>query len=506
MKKLLTLLFLGFYSFSFAQEYFSSYERIPRLDEADHFYYIEWELNPADFPNKLSDIETLKTRNQQSNVTYKITKNGASATVEQLINGKLYSESNYKNGLLDGTKTIYYNTGAPFQEFEFKKGKANGLVKVYDDNYHLVTVTNYKNNVRDGLRKFTNPRRDEMIIEGNYVNGTLVGDLKIFSNNSMYTFPNDLKKGKVQRFYNDKLISEFYLSNENTIEGEYKYYNPETGKLIKKTPYLNGKENGVEEIYNKKGDLINTTNYKAGKKIGDYKLYSNDKKLVKEEYYDDDGQKIGTWKEYTKNGELVNEQNYQNDKLNGVSKRFGNGFLLEISEMKDNKRNGLAKFYKSGTTRLTSEVYYLNDKFYKEMVYYDNGKTFSIREIDAKAKTSSTKYYNPDGSFFHENISNDDYVAVGLQKSVEKVDDALVVRSETFYDGKKNRVKQKSYGYKRDGSYTEYNFRNNTYHGESKSFNALTGETKTIYYYETKNVYKIVTKEEFEKLTADEKK
>lgn len=510
MKKLFTLLFLVFSALVFSQQYYSgNYASMPRLDDADNFYYIEWELNPADFPNRLSDIETLKKQNQQPNIQYNITKNGASADVEQLINGQLYSKSSYKNGVLDGNKSIYFENGNLFQEFNFKNGKANGVSNIYDEKYHLILSTTYKDNVKNGIRKFTNPRRDEMTIEGNYVNGKLVGDLKIYSNGtntSLYTYPNDLKKGKVKRFHNDKLLAEFTIYDENKITGDVKTYNPETGKLIKKTPYLFGQINGFEEIYNLQGELVSKAEYKFGNKIGEHKTYSNDKKLLKEEYYDDNGLKTGTWKEYGKNGEVYTEQEYKNDKLNGFSKRYSQGLLQETSKYKDNKRNGLAKFYKSGTTLVTSDVYYLNDYFYKEIVYYDNGKVFSLREIDPKTKTTTAKYYNPDGTFYHENITLENNINVGLNKSIEKVDNALVVRTETWYDGKKNRVKQISYGYKRDGSYTEYNFRNNTFHGESKSFNPTTGETKIIYYYETKNKYKIVTKEEFEKLTADEKK
>lgn len=507
MKKLFTLAFLGFSALVFSQQYYSgNFASMPRLDEADMFYYIEWELNPADFPNKLSDIETLKKQNQQPNIQYNITKNGASANVELLLNGQLYSQSSYKNGLLDGEKSIYFENGNLFQQFNFKNGKANGISTIYDEKYNVILTTNYKDNIKNGLRKFNNPRRDEMSIEGNYVNGKLIGDLKITSNSSFYTYPNDLKKGKVQRFYNDKLVSEFTIYDESKITGDLKNYNPETGKLLRKTPFLLGKVNGVEEIYTTQGELLNTLEYKSGNKIGEHKMYSNDKKLLKEEYYDDNGLKTGKWKEYGKNGEIYTEQEYKNDKLNGFSKRYSQGLLQEINEYKDNKRNGLAKFYKSGTTLLTSDVYYLNDYFYKEIVYYDNGTVFSLREIDPKTKATTIKYYNPDGMFYHENKMLKDNITIGLNKSIEKVDNNLVVRAETWYDGKKNRLKQISYAYKRDGSYTEYNFRNNTYHGESKSFDSNTGETKITYYYETKNKYKIVSKEEFEKLTAAEKK
>jgi len=161
-----------------------------------------------------------------------------------------------------------------------------------------------------------------------------------------------------------------------------------------------------------------------------------DKKLIKEEYYDDNGIKTGTWKEYYKDGQLSREQEYKNDSLNGFSKRYNNGFLLENTTYKNGKREGLAKFYKSGTTNLESEVYYENDNFYREIMYYDSGTTFSIREIDPKTKAISVKYFNPNGSLFHENKFLANNIAVGLNKSVEKKDNNLIVRTETLYDEK----------------------------------------------------------------------
>lgn len=509
MKKSFYLVLLVVNFFANAQDnYVNTVEfSLPRIKDSENFFFSEWELNPAEMSNKLSDIEALqKTNSKGQLVRYEIDENAnGTKTVTAYANNQKFSEAFYKNGLLEGIKTIYHTSGLPFQEFEFKKGKVDGVCKVYNFESQLVLETNYKNNLKNGTRKFYTGRREGEILEGNYVNGNLVGDLKFYTKyNYSYTLPNDLKKGKVVCFYDNQKLSEFSIL-DGKVNGIANQFNIKSGTIVAKIPYCLGEKNGIAEFYSAQGELINKIKFKFGKKVGEHKIFSIDKKLIKEEYYDENGNKIGTWKDYDKDGQLSKEQEFKNDSLNGFSKWYSKGFLQEITVYEKGKREGLAKFYKSGTANLESEVYYENDNFYKEIIYYDSGTTFSIRDIDQKTKAISVKYFNPNGSLFHENKFLINNIAVGLNKSIEKKDNNLIVRTETLYDVKNNRIRQTSFGYKNDGSYTEYSFRNNTFHGESKSFNAATNETKIVYYYETNKTYKIVTKEEFEKLSANEK-
>lgn len=481
---------------------------MPRMrDEYYNFFFIEWELNPVNMITTLAEIEKLQHEITNYPIKYYISKeNNAITRVEIYANNRKFEESTYKNGLLDGKKIIYHTSGMPFQEIEYKKGKVDGVCKVYNSDDKLVLETNYKNNLKHGLRKYYGDKRRTETLEGNYENGNLISDLKYYDQyNNLTIFPNDLKTGKVQTFFNNNLVLDYTIVNQK-IHGIVTKYNYQTKTVVSKTPYYLNQRNGFAEYYNNKGELLNKLEFKNDKKIGEHKKYSNDKTLLKEEYFDENGLKTGAWKEYNEQGKIVSEQNYKNDSLNGKSLRYNNEFLIEIAEYKNGKREGLQKNYNSKTSNLESEVYYANDRFYKEIVYYPNGKAFSIRDINPKNQETSIKYYNPDGSFFYENKSFPDYKIVGLHKIIEKIDNDLFVRTETIYDDKHNRTWQKSYGYKKDGSYTEYNFRNNVWHGQCKSFDATTGETKIFFYYEKDKKWTKVTKEEFDKLTVAEKK
>lgn len=511
MKKLFLLQLFFISSLSIAQDWYSNtntsydYElRMPQIKNAENFFYSEWELNPAEMPNKLSDIETLKKTNTQKNIKYEITKTkDGISTVIVYINNQIYSEASYKNGLLDGKKVINHVNGSSFQEINFKNGKANGIHKVYDENYNLVLETNYKDNLKNGLRKYTHPNRDKDVLEGNYVNGNLVGNLKFTTKYDYYVLPSDLKKGKVERFANNKLITEFYIINTKEIHGIAKVYNFETRKLAANVPYYLGEKHGLAEYYNPTGELISKQEYKFGKKIGDHKMYSKSKKLLREEHYDADGLKIGSWKTYNNDGVLEQEQTYKNDSLHGLSINYKNGNITNSAEYKNGKKNGLT-VYNNDKNQKSSDVIYENDNLIKEIIYYQNGSVFSLQELNRETELYTTKYFDKQGKLIHENRYNANKNPVGINKFFVLNGDEPNSNSEVHYDqnGKKIKYISKIYG----GGTTETNYRNDSPHGEKIMRNDNNEIISVEYFYEEKYNSKKVTKEEFEKLVKAEKK
>ncbi|WP_288983987.1 hypothetical protein [uncultured Flavobacterium sp.] len=509
MKKIF-ILYMFFVTFTtVAQDWYPNdgYEfqiRMPEIRNLENFFYNEWELNPAEISFKLSDIEMLKKTNSHENIRYEITKNKLGiTTVSIYVNTRIYSEAMYKNGVLEGKKTIYHVNGSTFQEINFKNGKANGAYNIYDDEYHLVIETHYKDNLKNGIRRYTYPNRDKKILEGNYVNGNLVGNLKYYEDNDVFILPNDMKKGKVQRFINNKLISEYNIVNSRDIHGEAKIYNYETGNLSVKIPYYLGEKHGVVTFYNTKGEITSNYEYSFGKKIGEHKTYSKDKKLIKEEYYDAQGLKIGTWKNYNASGELEREQKYKNDSLNGASITYRNGKITSSTEYKNNKKNGLT-IYNKDNQQKSSEVIYENDELVKETAYYANQAIFYIQERDKTTGAYNIKYYDKTGKLLHENKYNDKNLPIGINKFYTLKDDEANSNSETHYDvnGKKIKYIYKMYG----GGTVETNYRNELMHGVKIIFDEKTNTETKEYYYESKGNSKKVTQEEFENLVKGEKK
>jgi len=246
MKKSFYIIVLLVNFFANAQEnYATSVEfSMPRIKGSENFFFSEWELNPVEMPNKLSDIEALeKTNSKNQSVRYEINNNSnGTKTVIIYANNQKFSEASYKSGLLDGKRTIYHSSGLPFQEFEFKKGKVDGVCKVYDSDNNLVFETNYKNNLKNGIRKFYTGKREGEILEGNFVNGNLVGDLKFYTkNNFSYILPNDLRNGKVTCFYNDQRLSEYSIL-DGKVNGIANQFNSKSGTIVAKIPYCLGEK------------------------------------------------------------------------------------------------------------------------------------------------------------------------------------------------------------------------------------------------------------------------
>lgn len=483
--------------------YVNSDVYVPRIKQSETFFYSEYEFLLNEKQKTLAEIQTEIKANTFEPITYQVAKIDPHSTkVMKFIKGNIFSEKTYKNNVLNGITKIYYPDGITFQEANFVDGKVNGLYKIFsnDSDHSLVLETNYKNGIRNGIRRYTIPRENE-VLEGNYVNGNLVGDLKYSTKYGYHLLPNDLKKGKVKTFSNQKLVSEFYIINEKDIHGEAIIYFYDVDKIAMKIPYFLGEKNGTARMYDREGKEVNTIKYKHNKKVGDYIHYTKDNQISSEEHYDDEGNKTGVWKEY-KNGLIYSEQSYKDNKLNGPYKLYKNGILQNVEEYKNGIRNGKSENYNAENGQLISESVYKNDVTVKSIQYYKNQAKFSVFEKEEQSNVFTTKYYDKSGKLLHENKYNETRQPIGIQKNFSLRNDEAYANSETHYDANGKQTKH-IYNFGSNSS-TETNYRNGVPHGEKIT---TKDDVKTIeYYYESKGNSKKVTKEEFESLVKAEKK
>lgn len=508
---------------------------LPDDDIFDQFHFVRYEINPSDLPSRFSDIKksgnskvlplknenefvviTKENRRQEwegliSEIKYTVQKNGKITTVRAQVEETLFFTANYVKDVLEGTFTFYYPDGTVFQEIEFTHGKANGNTKLYDQNHELVLETNYKDNLRHGKRKLfiLKKRRYEEdastpYLEGNYMNGQLLGELKYQETVSKYSLlPPDGQKGTVRYFYNEILVQEYFIMNRKTVHGEMNTYSPKDGKLVCKTPFSYGKIEGTVLYYYPDGTVSNSFTYKNDKKVGIHRLYGADKQLLQEEIYDDFGNKTGTWKQFDSKGTLLEEKNYANDQLNGVYNLYENGKLSASDNYKNNKRNGLSVKYNMDTGKMSSETLMENDQLIKETRYYPDGTIFCVYQKDSYGFMYQT-FYDENGKLYHENKRNANQKQIGIHKNISLKDGKLYVASETHYDENGNQIK---YIYQTTANTTiESNFRNNKLHGEKIITDKITGKTLVEYYYESNGKTEKVSAEDFKKRTASEKK
>ncbi len=498
--------------FSASAQYFTEdgYYQIRKLDtdNFDNFYFNEYEFNPVENAKTLAEIEKLSKQNNYPNIRYSISKGtNNTAQVSVYVNNKLFSSANYKNGLLDGKKTIFHGNGNPFHEIDYVNGKANGVYKMYNERNKLGFETHFKNNLKEGKRIMYPDKRKLESIEGTYKNNVLVGDLKITEEYSSYygqekyyyLFPNDLKNGKVKRYAKDRLIEEYDLV-AGELHGNAIIYNLGNDKLHAKIPYTLGLKNGIAEHYDRNGELLTKCEFKFGKKIGKHEKYSPGNQLDDVDFYDENGNKTGTWIKYYYGKKNI-ETTYNTD--GSIVKRNydNNENLISISNFNSkNLQEGISQNFKNGI--LDSEFFYSNDVQKWAKMYYENGAIFLNRT--PKGKYSEIEYFDKNGKSVHVNKVDNLGKPIGVHKNIQINKGDLVVVEETHYDKNGNRTKWIYFS--TPTHRTEYLYRNEVYHGKSTGYNVNNDIISETYYYETNGQSKIVSKEEFEKLTKSEKK
>lgn len=99
---------------------------------------------------------------------------------------------NYKNGKLEGLRSVFYPNGKIAEEIDFKNNMKDGVYKKYSDNGIVLEEAIYKNNEYNGLAVFRDP-------EGNIV--------------SKGQFSKGKKSGIWQFFEKGKQVKEVNMSN-----------------------------------------------------------------------------------------------------------------------------------------------------------------------------------------------------------------------------------------------------------------------------------------------------
>ena len=136
------------------------------------------------------------------------------------------------------------------------------------------------------------------------------------------------------------------------------YY--ENGKLREETPYIDGRKDGVQKLYDENGNLRTEAPYKYGKNEGVRKTYSENEKLLWETPFRD-GRVDGIEKWYYENGELFEEIPFKNDKRQGTGRVYSiSGKLkMEITYRNGNREGDTLIYTETGL--LLGKILYKND-------------------------------------------------------------------------------------------------------------------------------------------------
>ena len=226
----------------------------------------------------------------------------------KLFSGRVKSESDlylsiysYKDGELDGLNVIYYKNQIK-ETGHWKEGKQNGLFQLYTEDGILIDHALFKNGERDGLTEQFYNDTGKIRISGNYKNGILDGEYKVYYPNEKLQAETYYVNGELNGAYigyyengNIKLTGNY---KENLPDGEWKFY-LEKGNLQSIVNYKVGELNGLKEEYYENGNLWTRKEFKNSIQEG-----------VHEVYYEDGTPKL---KAKIKDGYIVEEQRFNRD-------------------------------------------------------------------------------------------------------------------------------------------------------------------------------------------------
>jgi antitoxin component YwqK of YwqJK toxin-antitoxin module len=175
--------------------------------------------------------------------------------------------------------TFEYNgavlmSGLPYElAKEFRKGNTEGL--------RLFSETPYKNGVMEGVSKKYH-KSGKLSGESHYKNGKMIKSQHYYESGRLageMLFTNDeTERTHVTYYESGKLLFQIPYKN-GKMNGVAKYFY-ENGNLQHEVPYKDGKREGITRNYYENGTLNNEIQYKDGVKTGFAQMYYQSGKLA----------------------------------------------------------------------------------------------------------------------------------------------------------------------------------------------------------------------------------
>lgn len=108
---------------------------------------------------------------------------------------------NYKNGKLEGLRSVFYPSGKIAEEVTYKNNLKDGFCKKYTETGIVFEETNYKNNEFDGLAIFRDSDNGNIVSKGKFTNGKKTGIWQFFEKGKLLkemnmSFPQNASKNE----------------------------------------------------------------------------------------------------------------------------------------------------------------------------------------------------------------------------------------------------------------------------------------------------------------------
>jgi len=306
-------------------------------------------------------------------------------------NGKLKSEGNRNNHQLDSVWKFYNSDGFITSLVEYQSGKKNGYRLNFNKDSIITKEEFFNNDTIELIREFYENGKIKLKLP--FENGLKNGLYFEYDTLGIEKTWCKYKKGKAQK------ISINRFNSQGKRSGKWIEFDNEI--IRTETNYFNGLKNGIEKIFDKKGNLKKILKYSNGIIIKDVKElvlieikneFSTDGNISKSGSYNENGKPHGIHRVFDENGNVKSSNVFNNGVLtaSGVVKKTG-------------KKDGLWVLYYESGEILGKGLYENGCKFGHWIYYYENGLVESEGNYNAYGKEDGIwKEYSNTGSIREE--------------------------------------------------------------------------------------------------------
>jgi antitoxin component YwqK of YwqJK toxin-antitoxin module len=334
------------------------------------------------YPEGLIKEEVQFVNNKRQGLTREFDKEGKLITLQRFNNGTLVERERInrsdEQGLRQGVWKTYFPNGRIRSEINYRDDLLNGPYKEYDENGNVSVLLQYTKGVlieEQDTAGLDIEIRNELDSEGNVVySGSYRKDVPV-GIHRMFD-----KNGKVINafLYSDYgiKIGEGIITSEGKKEGEWKYFNND-GTIRSSGNYTNNLEQGTWKYYFGNGKTEQTGIFKNGKADGLWKWYYGNGGIKREEEYFE-GKEEGVSIEYDTLGNIITSGSYFDGQKEGEWIYKAGDYSEKgkyIGDLKDGKWQA---FYRDGKLKYEGNFVQGNPDG-EHVFYYPNGQ---IKELN----------------------------------------------------------------------------------------------------------------------------
>lgn len=172
-------------------------------------------------------------------ICYDLKGNPITGRITSYDNNILISDIEYKNGKEDGLLKIYQNDGSIFLEGTYKEGKPHGMVKEYNADGSIFSYDEFQNGIQHGKSIIYN-KNNKILKEWNYNMGSPVGVGKVFYDNGTLQVEINFDKGEIKNYNENGSINTIAHFDEKGYNGLWTIYNKD-GSIKAEINYVDNK-------------------------------------------------------------------------------------------------------------------------------------------------------------------------------------------------------------------------------------------------------------------------